>query len=80
VKKKNHHVKGDPPGSPGWIEYKLSRHRVKQYIDKYIRIKPFIMNKIDQFEKDNFRGSFVISIHYRGTEKFEHEMCLIIKL
>lgn len=67
------HVMGDPPNSPGWIEEKLTRHEVRDYIEKYIHVKSFIMDRVAQFQIENFVGNFVISIHYRGTDKFIHE-------
>lgn len=68
-----HHVMGDPPGAPGWIDHKLTRHEARAYIEKYIRVKPYIMDIVSQYQIDNFSGNFVISIHYRGTDKFAHE-------
>lgn len=68
-----HHVMGDPPGHPGWIERILTRHQAKAYIEKYIRIKPYIMDKVTQFQINNFIGYYVITLHYRGTDKFYHD-------
>src|SRR5579872_1851366 len=38
-------------------------------IQKYFHIKPHILDKINTFDKENFKDYFVISVHYRGTDK-----------
>jgi hypothetical protein len=54
---------------PFIIEVSMLRRNVAYYIEKYIRIKPFIRREVAQFCKRNFDGKFVIGIHYRGTDK-----------
>ncbi len=61
------------PHSKPWINRQLTRDQARAYIDKYIHVKPFILNMLKDFERENFYGSYVISVHYRGTDKFEHE-------
>lgn len=51
------------------IEIHTTRHEARRLIDDYIHVKPEIMEKITQFQIDNFMGKFVISVHYRGTDK-----------
>ena len=64
------HVMGSPPGAiDGEIENLTAIDEVKKLIDKYIKIKPEIMKKIERFEFDNFTGNYVIAVHYRGTDK-----------
>ena len=45
------------------------RQSIKRIIDKYITVKPIIMNKIDSFCLENFAGKKTIGIHLRGTDK-----------
>jgi len=40
-------------------------------IQKYFHIKPHILDKINTFDKENFKDYFVISVHYRGTDKIK---------
>lgn len=47
----------------------LSRHEAYEIITKYVKVKPFIINKANQFASDNFGQNFVIGVHYRGTDK-----------
>jgi hypothetical protein len=67
------HVFGDSPGAPGWIENHLSRKQAHRYIQKYIHIKPEISKIVDDFHRNHLAGNFVISVHYRGTDKFTEE-------
>ncbi len=49
----------------------FDRSREENYaiIEKYIRIRPFIQKKVDDFFKTHLEGYHVISVHYRGTDK-----------
>tara|TARA_R110002012_G_scaffold293097_1_gene488668 strand:+ start:79 stop:1005 length:927 start_codon:yes stop_codon:yes gene_type:complete len=38
-------------------------------INKYIKLNPEILRKVNTFELLNFKGHTVIGIHYRGTDK-----------
>lgn len=40
-----------------------------ELIKKYVKLKPHMQKKIDQFVHDNFKGHRVIGVHYRGTDK-----------
>ena len=50
---------------------KMNQPRLKAFeiIQKYIKIRQHILDKIDTFVKENFFGSRVITVHYRGTDK-----------
>ncbi len=50
-------------------EIGLSRQRIANLIKKYIRVKPEILDEVDQFVTEKFAGKDVIGIHYRGTDK-----------
>ena len=45
------------------------RRSIKRIIDKYIKIKPVILDKVDTFCLKNFSGKKTIGIHLRGTDK-----------
>lgn len=55
------------------IEKLTTRHEAKYLIDKYIRFKPHILERIEQFEIEHLVGHYVIGVHYRGTDKFIEE-------
>ncbi|MDN3506146.1 MAG: nodulation protein NodZ [Simkaniaceae bacterium] len=52
-----------------FLQRELDRHQVNELIQKYIRIKKPIQNKIDNFVHSNFDGQHIIGVHYRGTDK-----------
>lgn len=45
------------------------REKAHQLIQKYIHIKPHILEKVDKFTSIELDEAFVIGIHYRGTDK-----------
>jgi len=52
------------------VERSMPRERGHELIERYIRPKPHIREKIDAYVRANFGQAFVIGIHYRGTDKF----------
>jgi Nodulation protein Z (NodZ) len=52
---------------PEW--YSKQRSRGHCIINKYVRIKPHILAKVDAFEREHFAGNRVLGIHMRGTDK-----------
>ncbi len=64
-----HYVTGDPSRHPGYMIGKILRSEVKVLIDKYIHIKPFILEKVNEFQDEHFLENYIIAIHYRGTDK-----------
>jgi len=73
IGKKNNIKKIMYPNKPRYIIFlkKEDMHRKEIFnsIQKYFQVKPNIQTKIDVFEKENFKDYFVISVHYRGTDK-----------
>lgn len=51
-------------------EYYLSRQKAHALISKYIRVKPEIAQEVEAFRTEHFAHSFVIGVHYRGTDKY----------
>ena len=49
--------------------YDMSLERAHALIQKYIRIKPALAEKIDELFERDFKGNYVIGVHYRGTDK-----------
>lgn len=45
------------------------RTKFYAYIKKYIKIKPAVLNKINDFYQQNMQGKKTIGIHLRGTDK-----------
>jgi hypothetical protein len=57
---------------PCEIEFRNTREKNHNLIQTYIRIKPHIQAKIDDFIATHFQGDeFIIGVHYRGTNKGE---------
>ena len=56
----------------GVTEVGMSRTRGYELISRYVKAKPHIRDKVELFVRENFAGSYVIGIHYRGTDK-DHE-------
>ncbi len=48
--------------------YALQRKKGQETIQKYVKLKNDIKNKVDQFYNDHLAGSFVLGIHIRGTD------------
>ena len=49
--------------------YKLPIARCNQLINKYIKVKHHIAKKVRDFLQRNLQNTFVIGVHYRGTDK-----------
>ena len=43
--------------------------RLKKIFNNYISIKPYILNKIYNFEKKNFYKKNILGVHFRGTDQ-----------
>lgn len=50
-----------------------TRNKAYGLISKYIRIKPQVQHKIDDFYQQNMAGKHTIGIHLRGTDKVVEE-------
>ncbi len=51
------------------IEFCNSKEFNNYLINKYIRLKPSLINKIEQFQSVNFLDHYIIGMHYRGGDK-----------
>lgn len=47
----------------------VSRARAYELIQKYIKVKPYISEAVDEFVNNQFQSDFIIGVHYRGTDK-----------
>lgn len=64
------HICGDAPFAPSYdIEFHTTRHEANVLIDKYLHVKQDILAEVAEFFERHFFGNFVISVHYRGTDK-----------
>lgn len=52
-------------------QFEMSRERAHELIEKYIFVRPYITQQIDDFCTHSFGSNFVIGVHYRGTDKLE---------
>ena len=50
-------------------QFGMPRERGAELIEKYVRVKPHIREKLDTFVNEHFNNLPVIGIHYRGTDK-----------
>jgi hypothetical protein len=69
---KKHTLKGtfgDVPNLPE-REFWGTRKQAYQIIQKYIRFKPYILEKVERFSGKYFDRNVVIGVHYRGTDWF----------
>ncbi len=48
-----------------------TRDKAHQVISTYIRIKPAVQKKIDDFYTENLIGKKIIGIHLRGTDRYQ---------
>jgi hypothetical protein len=69
-------TKSDRRSSAQFVEFnygdtgqRMPRKLGNEIVAKHFKVRPEIRKKVDDFVRDNFRGKFVISIHYRGTDK-----------
>jgi len=51
----------------------LSLSRKHELVKKHIKIKPHILEKVDQFAVKEFNGHYVVGMHLRGTDKVRKE-------
>ena len=49
--------------------YSKQRSKAHRLINKYVRVKPHILAKVDAFEREYFPRKKVLGIHMRGTDK-----------
>lgn len=49
---------------------KIPYPRIAKLVKKYIHVKKSLVKEVDQFVQTNFGRSFVIGVHYRGTDKY----------
>ncbi len=68
------HTYGDYPDR---YDRTLTRFHIKYLICKYIHIKPEIKDLVEKFCKENFKNKFIITVHYRGTDKFYGESSFV---
>lgn len=59
----------DHLGLPVNYDLQLNLNTAFDLVRKYIGIKNEILEKVDRFVDDHFRGKRVLGIHYRGTDK-----------
>jgi len=52
-----------------WAFVNFTPEKGHQIIEKYIKMKPEIQQKIDSFYEQNLKGNYIIGVHYRGTDK-----------
>jgi Putative papain-like cysteine peptidase (DUF1796) len=54
-------------------QFNMPPQRASELIQKYIRVKPHIIQQINDFYDQYLDCEFLIGVHYRGTDKIEAE-------
>lgn len=49
---------------------KIPFSRCNELLNRYVQVRPEIQNLVSDFVKENFEFSYVIGVHYRGTDKW----------
>jgi hypothetical protein len=49
----------------------LERKYAHYLLTKYVHIKPYLLEKVELFQKEHFKDFFLLGVHYRGTDKFQ---------
>jgi len=49
-----------------WMEHKRSIGR--EFTSKYVRVRPHVLAKVENFSQRHFHGRWVIGVHIRGTD------------
>ena len=55
-----------PKDPQKWMKEK--RQLGREYVNKYVRVRPEILEKVEAFKQKHFRASYIIGIHIRGTD------------
>ncbi|MCH9621667.1 MAG: hypothetical protein S4CHLAM20_10920 [Chlamydiia bacterium] len=50
-------------------QFRLSRERGFELLQKYVKVKDPIKQKIKEFEEAHFKNNKVLGVHFRGTDK-----------
>lgn len=69
VSKKEIHIQDAQIADFGYRFLDQPRKKGYELIQKYIKVKPHIQYKVEDFVQNEFGSSFIIGIHYRGTDK-----------
>ena len=52
------------------VHFYMKRERAHELIAKYVRVKQEFLEEVEAFYKEHLEGSFIIGVHYRGTDKW----------
>jgi len=55
--------------SSSTVENRDHRNKIKRALDRYVRVKPEVMSKVDAFYEKHMKGKKTIALHLRGTDK-----------
>jgi len=53
------------------VEQDLPRARASAMVARYVRVKPFLLERVERFWQETFPQGRVVGVHYRGTDKSE---------
>jgi hypothetical protein len=56
------------PTENGYMDQPKSRDVVQKIIEKYFKLKKHIIEKIDDFEKNNFKNNKILGVHLRSGD------------
>lgn len=52
------------------VHFYMTRERAHELITKYVRVRQEFLDEVKTFYEEHLEGSFVIGVHYRGTDKW----------
>lgn len=52
------------------VHFYIKRDRAHALITKYIQVKEEYLEEVEAFYEEHLKGSFIIGVHYRGTDKW----------
>lgn len=60
-------------GTWGYLPYYLPRSRSKELIDRYVHVRPAILERVHTFIFEKLHNGPYIGVHYRETDKFRSD-------
>lgn len=53
------------------VEQSLSRAAAAALLRRHVRVRPFLVERVERFCRETLAGEHVLGVHYRGTDKTE---------
>jgi hypothetical protein len=53
------------------VELDMPRVRAADLVRQHVRVRPALLDEVDRYWRAKAAGTFVVGVHYRGTDKWE---------